>query len=266
MKYIKILAHRGYLINEEPGNSIPAFQTAVQHRADGLEFDVHLTADNRLICFHDDTLERELARSDAIKDLSYKELTSIELSEGITIPSLEEVFDLFGNKVTLNIELKSQKKGEKELVEMIHQFNLTDDLTKLIVSSFFYTPLKKIKTIDPEIPTGLLCQSSKNQVQVARKLNCNAIHPYYDIIPSNWVKFHSPRLTTVFHNFYFHRSIKKAQKLGLFVTPWTVNSEKYLKAAIQRQVDNIITDNVEIALELRDQCLYNKNDISPDLF
>ncbi len=252
MKYIKILAHRGYLINGEPGNSIPAFQTAVLHGADGLEFDVHLTSDNRFICYHNDTLKK-LGRSNAIKNLSHKELTSIELSEGITIPSLEEVLDLFGNKITLNIELKSQKEGAKELVELIHQFNLTDDLTKLIVSSFFYTPLKKIKVIDPEIPTGLLCHCSKDQIQVVKELNCNAIHPYYNIIPKDWVKFHSLWLTTFLHNFYFQRTIKKAQKLGLFVNPWTVNDKKYLSAAIQKQVDNIITDNVEQALRLRNQ-------------
>lgn len=90
MKYIKILAHRGYLVNGEPGNSIQDFQTTTHHGADSFEFDVHLTYDNRLICFHDDTLEK-LGRFDAIKDLSYKELTSIELSEGITIPSLKRL-------------------------------------------------------------------------------------------------------------------------------------------------------------------------------
>ncbi|MFX1282836.1 MAG: glycerophosphodiester phosphodiesterase [Promethearchaeota archaeon] len=253
MKYIKILAHRGYLINGEPGNSIPAFQTAIHHDADGFEFDVHLTSDNKFICYHDDTLEKLGRPSDAIKDLSFKELTSIELSEGITIPSLEEVFDLFGQKITLNIELKSRKKGGNELVELIHQFNLTDDLTKLIVSSFFHTPLKEIKTLDPEIPTGLLFRSPINQIQVAKELNCNAIHPHYDIISKKWIKFHSIWLTTVFQNFFLHRCIKKAQKLGLLVTPWTVNDEKYLIAAIQRQVDNIITDNVEQAIKLREQ-------------
>lgn len=252
MKYIKILAHRGYQINGGPGNSIQAFQTALHHGADGFEFDVHLTSDKKLVCFHNDTLEK-LGRPDAIKDLSQPEITSIEIAEGITIPSLEEVLEIFGNKATLNIELKSQKKGGMELVDLIHQFNLTDDLTKIIVSSFFHTPLKEVKTIDPDIPTGLLSHSPIKQVQVAKELNCDAIHPYYDIIPENWVRFHSFRFSTILHKYIVHRSIRKAQKLGLIVNPWTVNDEKYLESAIKQQVDNIITDNVEVALKLRDQ-------------
>ena len=109
MKYVKVLAHRGYLINGDPENSIPAFQTAIHYGADGIEFDVHLTSDKKFVCFHDNTLQKH-GRSDAIKDLTYRELTSLEISDGITIPSLEEIIELFGNKIILNIELKSPTK------------------------------------------------------------------------------------------------------------------------------------------------------------
>ncbi len=251
MNSIKILAHRGYLVNGEPENSIPAFQTAIHHGADGFEFDVQLTSDNKFVCFHDDTL-KTLGRPEArLEDLPFKELTSIELKEGIVIPSLEEVFGLFGNKVMLNVEVKSHKKGVKELVEIIHQFNLTNDPTKVIVSSFHHNPLKEIKTIDPDIPTGLLCHFPKNQVRVAKELDCDAFHPYYDTIPKKWVKFHSFWITNKLYEYYAHKSINKAQKLGLLVNPWTVNDEKYLRAVILRQVNSIITDDVEKALKLR---------------
>jgi glycerophosphoryl diester phosphodiesterase len=250
MKNSKILAHQGYLIKGEPGNSIPAFNRALRHGVDGFEFDVHLTADNKFVCFHDDTLSK-LGRDNAVKDLSQNELTSIELAEGISIPSLEEVLDRYGNKVTLNIEIKSRKKGGEELVKLIHQYNL--DPPKLIVSSFFSTPLIDIKKTDPDIPTGWLCYFAKNQVRMAMKLNCDAIHPYYDIIPTKWVRFHSFWISTNIHKFYVHRTFKNAQRLGLNVNPWTVNDEKYLRSAILRHVDSIITDNVERAIALRNQ-------------
>ena len=152
MNHIKIIAHRGYQINGEPENSIPAFQTAIHHGADGFEFDVHYTSDKRFICFHDDTLEK-FGRPDPIKGLSLNELTSIELSEGITIPTLEEILETFGNKVLLNLEMKSPKRGAKELVEVINQFDIKRK--KIIISSFHHSPLRNIKSFDPTIQTGL---------------------------------------------------------------------------------------------------------------
>ena len=52
-------AHRGLHDNEHgiPENSMAAFQRAVD-KGYGIELDVHLTADNQLVVFHDDTLTR----------------------------------------------------------------------------------------------------------------------------------------------------------------------------------------------------------------
>lgn len=51
------IAHRGLFDNESeaPENSIPAFQRAVQ-QGYGIELDVQLTTDNRLVVFYDETL------------------------------------------------------------------------------------------------------------------------------------------------------------------------------------------------------------------
>ncbi|MHA2202443.1 MAG: glycerophosphodiester phosphodiesterase [Candidatus Hodarchaeales archaeon] len=249
MGYPKIIAHRGYLINSEPENSIPAFQTAIHHGADGFEFDVHLTSDKRFVCFHDYTLAK-LGRPDPIKSLSLKEITSIELIEGITIPSLEEILETFGNKVYLNLEMKSPKKGAKELVEVIKQFDLKPE--KMIASSFHYAPLKNIKSFDHTIPTGLLCHFARGQLQIAEKLNCNALHPFYGIVPKEWVKV-SFWLTTRFHKYYAHKSFKTAKRSGILFNPYNVNDEISIKSTIQMKVNAIITDEIERALNFRNQ-------------
>ncbi|UCG04307.1 MAG: glycerophosphodiester phosphodiesterase [Candidatus Heimdallarchaeota archaeon] len=249
MNHIKIIAHRGYLVNGEPENSIPAFQTAIHHGADGFEFDVHLTSDNRLICFHDDTLEK-LGRPESIENLSLNEVTSIELSEGITIPSLEEVFETFGNKAYLNLEMKNQKEGAKNLVEVINQYDLKRE--SIIISSFHHSPLKKIKTFDPTIQTGLLCHSAKDKLKIAEKLNCNALHPFYGSIPDEWIKV-SSWLTSKIHKYYAHKSFKVAKKIGILINPYGVNEESFIRSTIQMKVNAIITDEVERAFKLRNQ-------------
>ncbi|UCE14836.1 MAG: glycerophosphodiester phosphodiesterase [Candidatus Heimdallarchaeota archaeon] len=248
MKDIKIIAHRGYLIKGEPENSIPAFHTAITHGADGLEFDIHLTSDNKFVCFHDDTLEK-IGRSGQIKDLPQKELASIELADGILIPTLEEILENFGNRVILNIEVKSQKKGGKELVNLIHQYNL--NLENLIVSSFHHSPLKDIKTLDPTIPTGLLCTFAKGQLKKAQELKCNALHPFYNSIPKGWIKAPYWVVTRIL-KYYAHKSFHNAYKSGILVNPWTVNDAKFIKSAINLNVNSIITDEVEKVLKIRE--------------
>ncbi|MFW9904986.1 MAG: glycerophosphodiester phosphodiesterase [Candidatus Thorarchaeota archaeon] len=248
MSKVKILAHRGYLINGEPENSIPAFQTAIHHGADGFEFDVHLTADNKFICFHDYTLEK-FGQNEAIAGLSYNELTSFELSEGIMIPSLEEILETFGNKVILNLEMKSLEGSEK-LIEVINQYNI--DRKKIIISSFHYTPLKTFKSIDPSILTGLLCHFAKGQLALAKKLNCDALHPFYGVVPNEWVKI-SFWLTSRIHKYYAHKCFKAAKRDGIFVNPYGVNDERFIRSTTLKEVDAIITDEVELALKIRNE-------------
>ena len=69
------IAHRGLFDNESeaPENSIPAFQRAVQ-QGYGIELDVQLTTDNRLVVFHDETLQRMCGFDKKLTDCSYDEL------------------------------------------------------------------------------------------------------------------------------------------------------------------------------------------------
>ncbi|MFX0149227.1 MAG: glycerophosphodiester phosphodiesterase [Candidatus Hodarchaeota archaeon] len=243
-----ILAHRGYLVNGDPENSLPAFQTAIHFGADGLEFDVHLTADRKFVCYHDDSLSK-LGRSDFIKNIPLNELKSIELSEGVYIPSLEEILENFGNKTTLNIELKTKKNGVKELVDIINQFNLIKDPNNIIVSSFHSSQLAKIKEFDFEIPTGLLFEFARGKLKKAHRLRCDAIHPYYGNVP---------KILSSIHKYYAHKCIEKSRKLGILTNPYGANSKQLLKSAFKRRVNGIITDNVEKALEIREEFSHNK--------
>jgi glycerophosphoryl diester phosphodiesterase len=249
MSKVKILAHRGYLINGEPENSIPAFQTAIHHGADGFEFDVHLTSDNKFVCFHDDTLEK-FDRTEAIKGLTLNEVSSIELSEGIMIPTLEEIIETFGNKVILNLEMKNPERGAKELVEVINQYNLKRE--KIIISSFHFSPLRTIKSTDPTILTGLLCHFAKGQLALAKKLNCDSLHPFYGVVPSEWVKI-SFWLTSRIHKYYTHKCFKAAKREGIFMNPYGVNDESSIRSTILKEVNAIITDEVELALKIRNK-------------
>lgn len=102
-------AHRG-LHNSKLGileNTIPAFDQAVKHGY-GIELDVHLTRDDKLVVFHDNTLERACKTKRKVKDLSLEELQSYGLfGTEETMPEFSQVLKNVQGRVPLVIELKT---------------------------------------------------------------------------------------------------------------------------------------------------------------
>lgn len=243
-----IIAHRGYRKEGEPDNSMPAFHSAIDSKADGFEFDIQLTSDNRFVCFHDDTLET-LGIRKPINEITFNEVVSLELTDGIHIPSLEEVLETFGNKTLLNIEFKPKKDGVEELVALIHKYKLKKDPRYLIISSFNSDPLRRIKSIDPEIPTGLLVQFARNQVNQASGLNFDAIHPRMEF-PAEWSKITKKLLKFVLI-YYIKRSFSEAREEKMLVNPFDVNQEDSLKLSFENDLYAVITDEVEKARRIR---------------
>ncbi|MDU6524433.1 MAG: glycerophosphodiester phosphodiesterase family protein, partial [Enterococcus sp.] len=89
-----IIAHRGSA-GTHPENTLPAFMEAVRSGADGIELDVHLTADQQLVVIHDESVDRTTDGKGLVRELTLeeiKELTVLELSE--LVKALEEEFDV----------------------------------------------------------------------------------------------------------------------------------------------------------------------------
>jgi glycerophosphoryl diester phosphodiesterase len=246
-----IIAHRGYRKADEPDNSIPAFHSAIQSNADGLELDVQLTSDKKFVCFHDATLDT-LGIPDPINELSFNEVVSLELTEGINIPSLEQILETFGNNVFLNIEFKPKEEGVEELIALIGKHKLRKHRSNFIISSYNLKPLKKIKKLDPEIPTGLLVYFSRNKVKTASEINCDAIHPFYEVVPDRWSKI-PKRISNILIHYYFNKCFIEASNIGMMVNPYTVNHEVFLRKSFEKGVYSVITDEVEKAFQIRKQ-------------
>ena len=105
-------AHRGLWNAERPENSLPAFRTAVAGGY-GIETDVHLTKDDRLVLFHDDTLQRMCGDPRTVTDCTLAELRALRLKEtDCPIPTLDEFLALVDGKTPLLIEIKTCKRVE----------------------------------------------------------------------------------------------------------------------------------------------------------
>jgi len=93
----RIISHRGYTFTGFKENTIHALKTGLE-LSDGIEFDIRLTKDDKLIVFHDANIGDK-----KILDLNYYEIIQINKD----IPLLENILDLYINlNKLLDIELK----------------------------------------------------------------------------------------------------------------------------------------------------------------
>ena len=98
-------AHRGlHRGSEFPENSLLAFAAALEAGA-GIECDLRLTADDRVVVFHDADARRICGSPMRIGECRLAELGSLRVGDG-PIPTLESVLQLVGARVPLLLEAK----------------------------------------------------------------------------------------------------------------------------------------------------------------
>lgn len=80
MKLPLVIGHRGAK-GIAPENSLSGFKKAVELGIDGVELDVHLTKDGKLVVIHDMDLKRLTRLKIPIRQLTFKELKKYDISE-----------------------------------------------------------------------------------------------------------------------------------------------------------------------------------------
>ena len=90
-----LIGHRGAPL-EALENSIASFARARDLGADGIELDVQLTADGRLVVLHDPTLERTTVCQGFVRERTLEQLRTCPLKNGEPLQTLEAVLTTIG--------------------------------------------------------------------------------------------------------------------------------------------------------------------------
>lgn len=150
-------AHRGLYDNEHgiPENSMAAFRRAVD-KGYGIELDVHLTADNQLVVFHDDSLIRMCGVNKKISSFLYSDLLQMRLlGTDEQIPLFKDVLDLVDGKVPLIVELKVDGSNQNLLCPLVWQL-LSRYKGDFCIESFHPFVLQWFKRHQPQVVRGQL--------------------------------------------------------------------------------------------------------------
>jgi glycerophosphoryl diester phosphodiesterase len=146
-----VIAHRGASAYEHE-NSLAAFRKALDQRADGVELDVHATADGDLVVYHDpDVAGRPIARTTQAEARRYL------LPNGEPIPTLAEALALITPSAIAFVELKTlPAEADAALLALLDRAPRPE---RCQVHSFDHRIIRRLTAQRPGLLAGVLSGS-----------------------------------------------------------------------------------------------------------
>ncbi len=234
-KKVDVIAHRG-ASGYAPENTIAAFDKAVKMKADYIEIDVQRSKDNKLVLIHDNTVDRTTNGTGLVSDLTFKQLRYLDAGSwkgeqftGEKIPTLGEALDKYRGKIGILIELKSPELYpgiEEQVARALKERNLDKPKNnKIIIQSFNFDSMKKMNTLLPSVPIGVLTSfkgDTSEQALSEFSQYADYFNPSYSIVSKPLVE--------------------QVHALGMKIQSWTVRSHESAEFLLSMNVDGIITD------------------------
>jgi glycerophosphoryl diester phosphodiesterase len=241
-QYPLIIAHRGD-VSSAPENTLPAFQSACESGADGIELDVRLTSDGQLVVFHDRSLKRIGGVGRLVTNASLDEIRSLDVGgwfgpqfRGLQAPTLDEVFDLLPPDYLINVEMKAVIDGMRLIAHRVakvvrrHQrWNST------LVASFNPISLWELRKIEPRIMRGYIW-SRRHPPPIRSRC-------FSRLVRAHW---YDPA-----HDSYNPRLMRNMRRRGVRTLAWDVDFGRDLARMAKARLDAVVTDNLPCLLQQR---------------
>jgi len=242
-----VICRRGDVENA-PENTLPAFESAIERGADGVELDVHPTADGELIVHHFFSLGGTDNGEGLVCERTLPELRALDSGSwfderfaGERKPTLGEVLELCKGRTRLEVDMKGSSPGFlRRVVGEIERFDLSSDVE---LTTAHYPLLTEVQRINPEMRTGTffyeppewmpLRLAQKHALDWACLLGLAVLHLNVALITVDFVDA-------------LHRS-------GYKVHGSNLDSEDHIRRGLQMGLDGFSTGRLGLAMKLRDE-------------
>lgn len=197
-----VIAHRGASA-VAPESTRAALEAAITGDADGVELDVQLSRDGRLIIFHDERLDRTTDGAGAVARHTYPDLARLDAGawfnprfSGQRILLASQALRLFRSHGLVNLELKPTARGPMLIDRLVRCLQWTGSVRRVLVSSFATMLLERLRRRGPTVARAVICHRHFDRaLAAARRLACDAIHPHVDLVtPQRVVRAHADGL------------------------------------------------------------------------
>jgi glycerophosphoryl diester phosphodiesterase len=220
-----IFAHRGHHVAYAE-NSVAAVAAAAQIGADGVEIDVWLTSDKHLIVNHDRVVARR-----PIPSTPRATITALS-----PLASLEDVL-VAAADLRVNVEIKATRSSSYNMAVARAVSDFLDSSpasSRCLVSSFSLAICDEVRRLSPERRVGWLVgrRPHRSVLDEVAKSGLTSAHLAFSRVNA--------------------AVVDRAENLGVELHVWTPNLRRDLDHMIDLGVGALITDDVVLALELRE--------------
>jgi glycerophosphoryl diester phosphodiesterase len=231
-----VLGHRGAR-ESAPENTLRAFELALGEGADGVELDVRLDRDERVIVLHDRELGRvsKGAETRDAEELGASEIGRIDLGGGERVPLLVDILSFCRERgARVNVELKRDVRRTSALLRGVERaVNESGAPPELIIfSSFRPGFVAGIARRLPAYPRAWLVHQKQRVMRNApffRLLGSDGVHPEWPLVTA--------------------RTLARWKRGPCVVNAWTVNDGAEARRLAELGVDAIISDRPGVILE-----------------
>jgi glycerophosphoryl diester phosphodiesterase len=211
-------AHRGASALH-PENTLRAFRHALAIGVDGIELDVHATADGIPVVIHDRDIGRTTDGDGYVDQIALARLETFDAGQGERVPTLAEVLALVGDAAHLDIEIKGSDV-EQAVLDVLAQH----PTVRWAISSFAWDTLRTLRRLDPVAELWPLAERADDElIAVATELASPAVSLYTGA--------------------YTAENAAKLRDAGLHVMVWTVNDPREARRVADLGAFGLCTDD-----------------------
>lgn len=243
----QIFAHRG-ANREAAENTRTAFNLALNNDINGIETDIQLSRDGVAVLWHDDDLSRLSLPNKHVDDFDYAELKNINFAALFSptdafesVMCLQEFIQQYRSRARLLLEIKNRAEETPARIQLKVQHTLAEVGAQygdeIIISSFCLASLIYTHQCRPLFPLIYNMESYQTLDELEDVLKTQPFLAGYCL--------HISLLT--------NHVVKLLRHHNKLIAVYTCNSNAEIQHALKLQVDILISDLPNIALQEREK-------------
>lgn len=231
-----------------PENTLEAFRIAAEAGAGGLELDVHMTRDGRIVVIHDDALDRTTEGSGAVRELTLAEVQGHDAGyrftpdggtsypwrgRGVRIPELGEVLRAFPDHA-VNVDVKEGRPGIEAAV--LREVREAGAAGRVLLVSEEHGVVRRLRELaGGRVQTGASRREIRTFYYLSRLGLEGLLSPAYSALQVP-LEHRGVRLAT-------RRFVRAAHRRGVRVDVWTINDAARMREVLDLGADSVMTDD-----------------------
>lgn len=232
MPFPHLCAHRGLSL-ACPENTLPAFAAAISLGVHEIEFDVKWSRDRVPVICHDPTVDRTTDGAGPVSELDWSRLRELDAGAylgpqwaGVRLPRLEEVLDLAGGRVTLNVHTFPDVDLVRHVCDLLRERSLTDSAYLALRTE---EALAVAREVAPEIPRACLAhqKTPDRMIAAAVEHGCERVQLFRKVTGAD---------------------IRRAHDEGLVCNLFWSDEPEDAKSYVRKGIDVILTNAAHVLI------------------